>query len=1072
MMFLRLVLTTLFLLMVAGCSDNNDSRLQTTVIQEKEVVNPAMEEDLHALALSSSNAQRFTQRALVRVLPEISETYVPDALQEYLFSADIFSLANLAADENIKGYLEKYYEEVNTPAARAAARSGDTGDSFVSDLVVNLYKTLKEMFFKWINNFFSGGDGLIDENDDEGEVYVPKNDVPIEFTLNMLQGKRFYVISSKADMTVQMSSNGLSGSGSMGLISMNFTDYISTEGLMISTGLMGDWVIDINYLDEGYCIAADAVSEGGDVYESYWFSNASDEAKVTTLKSAKRLCYAHAVAGEEPQDEIIDEGEVTPIADLREGHQPQSAEGASATVDALMTQSASVDLEDAKYFARNMRSGPLSLYTTNGQTHDLMSLETENIMRELMPQGMSSALNMKALLEESYVLSTDFQMEVVNDLNATMNGFNTRMQALAQSASIAMDNAMNAENYYGSHTSSYGDKVEFAAGNLDVNICLVFFLCESSVDGDAYFQVTNPGTDGNSANVAFQTHFEATSMNINAVSFNRVVSSNSVNTISGNGYALNLSGFLFNRNDGTLDLEGMGRIGSNTTPATIANVNAFDMRVYVQEEGTLNFVPRAISAALNGTVESAKGRSFDGKLYFDAQNTENNELNGTLVGADDEPTLEGSFKTSLSFDDIDLWVNGRDDVNFDKGMPYLVDDNGNIELLASLTNFGRVEAKTFERFDNRYNCEAKSDGTYNCMDPFNRVHKSVHFLKDDEVLLLDTNMGTHYVVVIENIRNYSLSTIVLLDKDDRDFKRLGAFDYDQAAVSNIRVVSANINEPYTIDTIGDHSYSMDMVVTKGSQYLSAKMLMKNSVDQDIWEYYVRDLEARDDFGTIKAERIYISQNGENKLAPLLDELMQASFNIEFDVEAMMNYGWEQLSPFNSVEVDGFELNVNGSLGTALIKSDLGFASLTEYYSADMNTSYSYAQTEITALVDAVVTLDDPNPFESSFTASGTIKAADHPDYSYEVDYTKAEQNLLLTRLDTGYQMGFIVAGESARGVDSYGVHADFVMNSDMSVLEKMDIKDTSATVVGQFDRENSPYAINYSNGEMEYLYLY
>ncbi len=1071
-MLMKIFVITLLFLFVSGCSDSEVVTQNTTTTPEQAIIDPALEDEIHTLALSSPSARRFTQNTLLLVLPEVVENYVPDSLQEYVLSADVFSLANLSADETLKGYLENYYEMVNSPAARAAARSGETGDAFVSDLLVNLYDTLKDMFFGWINNFFSSGDGLIDENDDEGEIYIPKNDAPIEFTLAMLENKNFYVISSVADMTVEMSSDGLSGSGAMGLISMDFTDYISTEGLLISTELMGDWIIDIKYLDEGYCIAADAISEGGDVYESYWFTNASDEAQVTTLRSAKRLCYAHAAAGEEPQEQIIDEGEVTPIADLRDGHHPQSAESATATLNALMRQSVSVNLEDAKYFARNMRSGPLSLYSTNGQTDDLMSLETENIMRELMPQGMSSALNMKALLEESYALSTDFQMEVTEDLNETITGFNARMQALAESASIAMDQALNADNYYGSHISPYGDKVEFAAGNLDINICFVFFLCESSVDGDAYFQVTNPGTDGNSATIAFQTHFEATSMDINAIAFNRVVSSNNVNTINGTGYALNLSGFLFNRYDGTLDLEGMGSITSQTTPPTVANIDRFDMRVYVQEQGSLNFVPNAINVALDGTVSSAKGRNFDGRLYFDAQTTQNNELNGTLVGAADEPTLQGSFKTSLSFEDIDLWINGRDDVNFDSTMPYMVDDNGNIELLSSLSNFGRVEARTFERFDNRYECEANEDGTYSCSDPFGSVHKSIHFLKEDETLLVNTNAGEYYVVVIENIRNYSTSTIVLLQKDDRTFSRLGEFDYDQAAISNVRVVSANINEPYTLNTIGEHSYSMDMVVTKGSQYLSANMLMKNSESRDIWEYYVRDLEVRDDFGTIKAERIYISQNGDNQLAPLLDELVQASFNVEFDVEAMMNYGWEQLSPFNTVEIDGFELYVNGSLGTASIISDLGFANMQEYYSADMNISYSYGETEVTALLDAVVTLNDPNPFESSFSASGTIKAADHPEYSYEVDYTQTEQNLLLTREDTGYQMGFIVLGTTVKGVDSYGVQADFVMNEDMSLLEKMDIKDNTSAVVGVYDRASNPYEIHYSSGEMEYLYLY
>jgi len=118
---------------------------------------------------------------------------------------------------------------------------------------------------------------------------------PTVFTYNLLKSKTFYVKSGVSDMTVVMSSNAQSGSGKMGFLSMSFTDYIDgNDVLVIDTSIMGMYHIIANYIDEGYCIAADATDEDGTVYESYWFSNAADEAQASNLAQAKILCYKNA----------------------------------------------------------------------------------------------------------------------------------------------------------------------------------------------------------------------------------------------------------------------------------------------------------------------------------------------------------------------------------------------------------------------------------------------------------------------------------------------------------------------------------------------------------------------------------------------------------------------------------------------------------------------------------------------------------------------------------------------------------------------------------------------------------
>ncbi len=91
-------------------------------------------------------------------------------------------------------------------------------------------------------------------------------------------------------MTVTMNEDGATGSGLMGFLSMSF----SYTGNLIETSMMGDYDINFTYIDEGYCVAADAIDDDGKVYESYWFSSESVESQASSLSEAKTLCLKNA----------------------------------------------------------------------------------------------------------------------------------------------------------------------------------------------------------------------------------------------------------------------------------------------------------------------------------------------------------------------------------------------------------------------------------------------------------------------------------------------------------------------------------------------------------------------------------------------------------------------------------------------------------------------------------------------------------------------------------------------------------------------------------------------------------
>jgi hypothetical protein len=135
------------------------------------------------------------------------------------------------------------------------------------------------------------------------------------FSSAHLKGKTYYVISDKMDMTVELNSDGTEGEGSAGWVSMDFEVAIDgNKHLVIDSSMMGRYSIQMTYIKENYCISADAISEDGDIYKSFWFTDEATMEKADGIEEAKALCEKDS-SNTTPDPEPTPEPEPEPTPD-------------------------------------------------------------------------------------------------------------------------------------------------------------------------------------------------------------------------------------------------------------------------------------------------------------------------------------------------------------------------------------------------------------------------------------------------------------------------------------------------------------------------------------------------------------------------------------------------------------------------------------------------------------------------------------------------------------------------------------------------------------------------------------
>ena len=929
---IAILLLATFLLSGCGGSEDSSTTTSTTVSDRTledfystdavEAIDSSKSLDtaLASLATKTTLAE-FKSVGLDLAVSYVVRDYFYSFMADYILSFEALKGENLANNSTI---LSSYMEDIYT-SANSTTQSGflwpwedATGETTIVDKLI-------EAIIEYIKNLIYPSEEVIVPTDTY--TITPKDSY--EFVDTDTDGQSYYVASDQY-MTVTFEAGGLSGRGDIGFgLGADFTSYISGGKLFID--MTAIYEIEKVYEDPGYCIASTMMdSETGITYDAFWFTNKDDYNKADDMALAESLCYIHSSEYTAPV--VAVDGVLEPIKDERAGHHPVAESKTSTMVEELLNGvNNTASVTDAKYFARSMRHGVFAIYTTNNQTHTLQAKETAKVMREVLPLGASSALNMQELMGSAYDSSVAFQAEVNRDLNNSISEVNARLDAIITATAQAMDRTTSATNYHGvSDVTDFGDVVDFDTINKKIS------LFSNSVKADVIIKIYNKSTNGIQADVEFETAVKTTLLGGGEIQFSDIDATSAKSYLSGSDYKLYINEFNYHRANGLMTLKGDGFLG-NASRLTLRN---YEVLALFQESpfSLLNF-----KVTVDGDITTQEGRVFNGTLVFDGANTSNSKMDGMLTGINEEPTIDGLFQTSLDLNDINGW--------------------------------------------------------------------------------LDDHSG--------------LST--------------------------------------SIDNIGEQSYFMKVSIAKADKLISADMLVKRDESADTWTYLIQDLLASDINGEMKAAKVYLTQKGANTLAESLDKIAVSGMNLDTDIDALINLGWDVASDFNNIGIEGLEVTMKPASGDIKIDTSLHVTNNNDTMHADLNVTYDYDTTHLSALGDfetVVSIVNGQNSYANTFTTSGIIKVDNLFNYKYALDYNDINQYILFTREDSSYQMGFVIRSGEIKGADSYGVLADFTMNSSYDVLENMSLFDRDTTSLGVYDRATNPLEIKFSDDTTEYMYLY
>jgi hypothetical protein len=848
------------------------------------------------LANSTSSVEEFTKKALdITVTYVVNEYAFFDVAKDYLLDDDweYENQTNLTLSEYIYlssatlvEYLGEYYDEATNGGFFAPARGifSDSTSDILDKIIDELYNILLELASQY--SFESLWDSLFPTPDvvlppEDGTYVKIDPNQNFQFTSDDINAKKYFVASEQY-MTVTFTEDGLSGYGDIGYgIGADFTSDISGEKLFIT---MNDIVyeLEMTYRDPDYCIATEMLdTKNGIKYPAYWFTNEAVYKEASNVSTAEALCHIHST--DYVIKEIAKDGVLEAIADEREGNLPVSgttSEIVNTLVDGVDN---SADVTDAKYFARKMRHGVFSIYTTNGQTHTLQATENEKITRELLPLAASSALGMQELMNGAYDTSVAFQDEVNRDLNDSVTEVNARLDALIVATSQAMDATTSENSYHGVAETKYGDIVDFKATNIQSACGLAFFLCNTAT-ADITMTITNPEDNGRVADVLFTTEIETSIVGNSAVDFSEVDAGQANNYIGGSDYNLNISNFNYQRSNGLMTIKGDGFLGNDSK----LTIDTYDIVATFSEEPELKLLN--FSATLDGLVTTTAGRDFVGSLVFDGDNTDNSKMDGTLIGINNEPKIVGVIRTSLSSEEITEWVATHDTISTqDAGdLDNIGDQSYSMDVVVSRDD-KQVSADMLVKRDT-----SKDTWTY--------------LMKDLSVSDKNGNMIASKIYLIQKGANTLAQTLekvamdgVSLDSDMNTLINIGwnvASDFDEIGIEGLQVTM----KPESGDVIIKSTINVLNNATK----MSATM-------QSSYDFATTHINSDGNFSTLVTE-----ENGKNVYTNtfavdgsiIVDDLFNYKYAIDYT-------DLEQLILFTRKDSNyqmGFKLSEDGVVG--------------------------------------------------------------------------------------------------------------------------------------------------------------
>jgi len=897
---------------------------------------------LISLAETATDVDDFTLKGIKVTVEYVVNEYFSIASGYFLEDKDWGNNDNqylyqslYSSSETLKGYMADFYNETisaNNSSSHSPSRVSTVDDrTLIQKIIDEIYNILAELF----TGFFSFGDDVVDVDVNyTGRLIDPTQTENFIFTMTDLEGATYYVASEQY-MTVTFENDGLSGYGDIGYgVGASFTSSVSADKLLID--MDGVYEVKMLYKDPGYCYVTQMTDKSDNsTYPAYFFLDETVYEEASNVSSAKSLCYLHST--EYKAKVIAVDSVLEPIQDIRVNHAPVAQSSTSTMVSELLSGiDNTASITDAKYFARKMRHGIFAIYTTNEQTHTLQATESEKVSRELLPLAASSAIGMEELLTGAYDSSIAFQSEVNRDLNNSFTEINGRLDELITAISVAID-ATTATVDGIATTPTYGDRVVFHAKVTGTNIF------KNSGTADVTMTITNLENNGRSADIIFKTVVESKIFGDGEIKFDQVSSAQANNFLSGNEYKLTVDTFSYVKKSGIMKFSGAGYLGTNVKSKF--DIDKYDI-VAIFPYDTLEL--ESVTATVDGNIKTKDKRNFEGTLVFDGSNSNNSQMDGTLVGINNEPTIKGLVKTSLNTTDITDWY-----------------------------------------------------------------------------------------------------------------------------------ASTNTTEQ-VVNNLGDQSYSMDVKVTSKDlkKSITTNMLVQrdDDVNVDTWTYLMKDLEVIDDNIKLNAASIYLVQKGNNTLVQTMEKIALNGISADSDMNAMVNAGWNIAKDFNNIGIEGLQVTMKPSSGDVNVKSTIHVINNINTMTADMNSSYSYGTTYISASGDFATTVSvvsaEENSYVNNFTMAGDIKVTNKYSYNYSVDYTDSIQDMLFTSTDSTYQMGFRLTDSIIIGGDSYGVLATFIMNETYDILENMHLVNDDSSPLGVYNRSEDKLKINFSDNVEEYMYLY
>lgn len=604
----------------------------------------SLEESLYALAKKTS-LKEFTSAGLDLSVAYVVKDYFPDFMAGFILSFDLLKGENLSQNSTIlSNYMKEIYEEANINSSpKRAWFWEDTQEPQETSIVERLI----EAIYTYILELLYPAEEPLTPDPQDSYVITPKDSY--EFVQEDLNAQSYFVASEQY-MSVTFSDDGASGRGDIGFgLGVDFESYISGGKLFID--MDGVYEVSKVYEDPGYCIASTMLdSNTQTLYNAYWFFNEEDYEKAENIKLAESLCYIHSSEYSAPV--IAKDGILEPIKDEREGHLPVLPGSTRTMVEELLAGvNNSATIKDAKYFARSMRHGIFSIYTTNEQRDTLQAKESAKIMREVLPLGASSALSLEELMTSAYDLSIDFQEEVNQDLNRSVSEVKNRLDAIITATSQAMDRTVS-PNYHGvSDPTIYGDIVDFEATNKDIR------LFRNSATADVIIKIQNIQNSEVEADVEFITQVKTTILGDSEVEFSQIDATSSESYIGGVDYKLYITSFNYHRASGVMTLNGNGYLGIDS----VLTLRNYDVLANFTETPSLELLNLSVTA--DGEITTQSGKVFDGVLLFDGENSSNSKMDGVLKGMQSEPVIDGLFETSLDLNDINGWLNDHSELS-------------------------------------------------------------------------------------------------------------------------------------------------------------------------------------------------------------------------------------------------------------------------------------------------------------------------------------------------------------------------------------------------------------------------